>query len=138
MNINSVVLSGHLTFDPELNKLQSGQEKCSFRIAVNGYGEKTNFFPVVVWGKSAQSCFQYLQKGSGVIVKGRIETRSFTGNDGTTKNVTEIIGEDVEFLSGTKKETSEKTAEPKYQQDKIPVAPAFVPGTPVDEDDLPF
>ena len=69
-----------------------------------------------------------------MIVKGRIENRSFQGQDGTTKNVTEIIGEDVEFLNNIKKAESDQ----KYEQDKIPVPPTFVPGTPIDEDDLPF
>lgn len=134
MNINCVVLSGNLTKDPEMNKLQDGKEKCTFRIAVNGYGDKTNFFPVAVWDKKAQSCFQYLKKGNAVIVKGRIENRSFQGQDGTTKNITEIVAEDVEFLSSAKKATEEQ----KVEQTKIPVPPTFVPGTPIDEDDLPF
>ena len=53
MDMNSIVVSGRLTKDPELTKLQSGTEKANFRVAVGGLNEKTDFFPVVAWGKTA-------------------------------------------------------------------------------------
>ena len=137
MDMNSIVVSGRLTKDPELTKLQSGTEKANFRVAVGGLGDKTDFFPVVAWGKTAAAVYQHLKKGDRVIVQGRLTTREFDGNDGTKKTVTEINANDVCFLSMSKGENATPTmpkAE-KYKQEKMAGMP---PVDPMNEDDLPF
>lgn len=137
MDMNNIVVSGRLVKDPEMTKLQSGTEKANFRLAVGGIGEKTDFFPVVAWGKTAAAVYQHLKKGDRVIVQGRLTTREFDGSDGTKKTVTEINANDVVFLTMSKGENATQTI-PKaedYKQGKMDGLPPF---DPTNEDDLPF
>lgn len=103
--MNKVFLIGRLTADPELRYTPSGSAVCNFRIAVdrrftNQNGEReADFFNVVVWNKSAENCAKYLSKGRQTAVEGRLQNRSFDGNDGQRRNVTEIVADNVEFLS---------------------------------------
>jgi len=101
--MNSVILIGNLTRDPEL-RYSTGMNQtaiCRFTVAVNdGYGEKqrTSFIPIVVFGKQAENCDRYLAKGRKVAVNGRIQTGSYE-KDGRTVYTTEVIANNVEFLS---------------------------------------
>ena len=103
--MNKVFLIGRLTADPELRYTPSGAAVCNFRLAVdrrftNQNGEReADFFNIVVWNKAAENCAKYLSKGRQVAVDGRLQNRSFDGNDGQRKNVTEIVADNVEFLS---------------------------------------
>src|SRR6188472_4703019 len=108
-NINSVVLVGNLTRDPELRHTSSGMAVCSLRIAVNTrrkdsatgqWGEKPNYFDVTVWGQQGESCAQYLSKGRQVGVQGRLEWREWEAQDGTKRQAVEIIADTVQFLGG--------------------------------------
>ena len=95
--MNSVVLIGNLTRDPELRYASGGNQTavCRFTIAVNdGFGEnkRTSFIPIVVFGKPAENCDRYLQKGSKVCINGRIQTGSY-------EKVANNYG-GVEFLTG--------------------------------------
>jgi single-strand DNA-binding protein len=81
----------------------------------DGFGEnkKTNFIPIVVWGKSAESAANYLTKGSQVAINGKIQTRSYDAKDGTKKYVTEVVADQfggVEFI-GNKKENNSNNAQ---------------------------
>lgn len=102
--MNSVILIGNLTKDPEL-RYSSGQNQtaiCRFSVAVNdGYGDnqRTSFIPIVVFGKRAENCEKYLSKGSKAGVKGRIQTGSYVNKNGQKVYTTEVVAEDVEFLS---------------------------------------
>jgi single-strand DNA-binding protein len=105
--INSVVVVGNLTRDPELRHTQSGMAVASLRIAVNTrrkdpatgqWGEKPNYFDVTVWGQQAESCAQYLSKGRQVGVQGRLEWREWDAQDGTKRQAVEIVAESVQFL----------------------------------------
>lgn len=100
--MNAVILIGNLTRDPELRWSQD-MAICRFSIAVNdGYGEKqrTSYIPIVVFGKSAENCDKYLSKGSKVAVNGRIQTGSYTNKEGQKVYTTDVIANNVEFLSG--------------------------------------
>lgn len=103
--MNHITLIGRLTKDPELKYTSSGTAVCSFTLAVNRRftsqnGEKeADFIPVVVWNKAAENCAKYLSKGRQTAVEGRLQIRSFDGNDGQRKWVTEVIADNVEFLS---------------------------------------
>ena len=107
-SLNSVQLIGNLTRDPELRYTATGRPVCSVGLATNRQwktesGEKkedTEFHKVILWGKLAEIASQYLRKGMRAYVQGRIQTRSYTGSDGTHKFVTEIIAEDMLMLSG--------------------------------------
>ena len=110
--MNLVVLIGRLTRDPELRYIpNSGTPVATFTLAVDrelskekrqemeSKGQPTaDFINIVVWGKQAENCANYLTKGSLVAVQGRIQTRSYEAKDGTRRYVTEIIASQVEFL----------------------------------------
>ena len=110
--MNIAVLIGRLTRDPELRYIPStGKAVANFAIAVDRpYTSKsrermTDFFNIVVWGKQAENCQRYLQKGRNVAIQGRIQSGSYTTQDGTRKFVTEVWAERVQFIEwGEKKE----------------------------------
>lgn len=103
--LNRVVLIGRLTKDVDLRYTPNGVAVASFTLAVersfkNAQGEKeTDFIPCVVFRGQAEACANYLSKGKLAAVDGRIQTRSYDAQDGSKRYVTEIICEDVRFLS---------------------------------------
>ncbi len=103
--LNRVVLIGRLTKDPELRYTPNGVAVANFTLALdrnykNAQGEKeTDFIPCVVYRQLAELVTNYLSKGKLAAVDGRIQVRSYTGQDGQKRWVTEIIAEDVRFLS---------------------------------------
>ena len=103
--INKVILIGRLTRDPETRVLASGSSVSTFTLAVDRTfksrdGERgTDFIPIVVWGKTAELCEQYLKKGSLTGIAGRIQTRSYEAKDGSNRHVTEVVAEEISFLT---------------------------------------
>ena len=105
-NINSVVITGNLTRDPELRNTPSGTAVCSLRVAVNSrrkegdqWVDKPNYFDVTVWGAQGENCATYLSKGRPVAVQGRLDWREWEARDGSGKRQSvEIIAETVQFL----------------------------------------
>jgi len=105
-SLNKVFLIGNLTRAPELRYTPSGTAVADLRLAVNrNYttqgGEKreeTCFLTVVVWGKQAESSGEYLDKGSPVMVEGRLQTRDWETKDGQKRNVVEVVAERVQFM----------------------------------------
>ena len=103
--LNRVVLIGRLTKDPELRYTPNGVAVTSFTLAVdrnykNAQGERdTDFIPCVVYRQLAELSANYLSKGKLAAVEGRIQVRSFEGQDGQRRWVTEVIGDNVRFLS---------------------------------------
>lgn len=105
-SLNRVQLIGNLTRDPELRYTPSGTAVCSFSIATNrnwttDTGEKKDeveFHRIVAWNKLAEICSQFLTKGRKAFVEGRLVTRSWTGQDGTQKQTTEIVISDMILL----------------------------------------
>lgn len=98
--INKVILMGRLTREPELRHTGTGTPVCSFSIAVNnGYGESqtTDFINCVAWNKTAEFVAKYFQKGSMMIVIGRIGTRNWEGSDGKKHYATEVVASEVGF-----------------------------------------
>ena len=110
--LNNVVLIGRLTRDPELRYIpNSGTPVATFSLAVDkqlsrekrqefeSKGQPTaDFINIVVWGRPAENCANYLSKGLLAAVQGRIQTRSYDGNDGVRRYVTEVVANNVEFL----------------------------------------
>ena len=103
--MNKVILIGRLTRDPELRTIASGNATTSFTIAVNRNftnqnGEReADFINCVAWRKQAENIAKYCTKGSQVAVEGRIQTRSYDAQDGNKRYVTEVIADNVTFLS---------------------------------------
>ncbi len=108
-NVNRVVVSGNLTRDPELRQLAGGSSVCKLRIAVNTrkkdrdsnqWSDHPNYFDVTVWGAQGENVAKYLQKGSALLVDGRLEWREWQAQDGTNRQSVEIIAENTQFLGG--------------------------------------
>ena len=117
--LNKAILNGRLTKAPELKQTQNGKSVCSFTIAVDRRDrsrdrEKTDFIPIVAWGKTAEFVNQWFGKGDLITIVGRIEVRNYEDKNGNKRTATEIIAEEVLF-GGSKNTTnaSEKPAESK-------------------------
>ncbi len=97
--MNSAVIVGNLTRDPEQRRTQNGKDVTTMSVAVNrAFGEGADFFTVVVWGTQAVNCAKYLKKGRKVAVKGSMESRSYE-KDGQKRTVWELRADNVEFLT---------------------------------------
>lgn len=105
-SLNKVLLIGNLTRDPELRYTPQGTAVCSFGLATNRQwvtdsGEKkedVEFHRLVAWNKLAEICAQLLKKGRKVFVEGRLQTRNWTGQDGSQRSTTEIVVSDMVIL----------------------------------------
>ena len=157
-SLNRAQLIGNLTRDPELRYTPSGTAVCSFSIATNrnwttDTGEKkeeVEFHRIVAWNKLAELCSQFLTKGRKVFVEGRLTTRSWDAQDGTKKQTTEIIINDMILLdnrrTGTEEPVAEEAVEEEAPKEKVskkaakeeePVAAAPAEDE-VAPDDIPF
>ncbi|MBU4343009.1 MAG: single-stranded DNA-binding protein [Candidatus Omnitrophica bacterium] len=111
-NLNKVFLMGNLTRDPELRYVPSGAPVATFGLAVNRrfvtqQGEKKDdvcFVQIVVFGKQAENCSQYLSKGRPVFIEGRLRYRSWE-QDGQKRSTLEVIASWVQFLGGSRPST---------------------------------
>lgn len=136
--MNKVIIVGNLSRDPELTTTNGGISVCRFTVAVqrrfqNAEGERdADFLNVVVWRGQADNCHKFLKKGSKCGVVGRLQTSSYEGQDGNKRYVTEIVADEVEFLS-SRSSNGESAVEDK------PVASKKVAELePIDDDSLPF
>jgi len=128
-SLNRVILIGNLTRDPELRYTPDGTPVASFTIAVNRafttrQGEReADFIPVVVWRKRAETCSEYLAKGSQVAVEGRLQIRNYEDKDGVKRRVAEVVAWSVQFLQRLKKQPLPEIPEEKEENqiDKIPL-----------------
>ena len=144
--MNKAFLIGNLTRDPELRTLPSGVSVGTFTIAINrkfvnqqGVRE-ADFLNIVAWRQLGETCARYLSKGRKVGVTGSIQTRSYDAQDGSKRYVTEIVADDVEFLSSVQDNNQAR------QNEAVPPPPepmGFAPQanggfTEVEDDELPF
>lgn len=105
MYLNKAIIIGNLTRDPETRAMPSGQKVVTLGVATNrvwkdktgNKQESTEFHNVVVFGRQAETCSQYLKKGQSVLVEGRIQTRSWADQAGVKKYKTEIVADRVQF-----------------------------------------
>ncbi|MDX6437869.1 MAG: single-strand DNA-binding protein [Gaiellaceae bacterium] len=104
-NINSVVLVGNLTRDPELRHTPSGTAVTTLRIAVNDrvkrgeeWTDAAYYFDVTVWGRTAENCAQYLAKGRPVGVQGKLTWREWDAQDGSKRQSVEVVADNIQFL----------------------------------------
>ncbi len=107
-SVNKVILIGNLGRDPELRFTRDGQGVANFTLATNerwrdkdGQNqERTEWHRIVVWGKTAENCAQYLQKGRSCYIEGRIQSREWEDKEGNKRQTTEIVAQNVTFLGG--------------------------------------
>lgn len=117
-NYNKVLLMGNLTKDPELRYTPQGAAVVNLRLAVNRkykdrnqeWKEETCFVTAVVWEKQAETCNQYLRKGSPVFVEGRLQSRSWEDQSGQKRNTMEVRAERVQFLPSGSAQRDNQTA----------------------------
>jgi single-strand DNA-binding protein len=120
MNVNRVVITGNLAADPEVRQLRTGNSLCRLRIACStrrrqpdgSWGEKSNYFDVVVWGAQGEATERFLSKGSAVAVDGRLEWREWTAESGEKRQAVEIVAENLEFLDRSARQTQLPSDEP--------------------------
>lgn len=107
MSVNKVIILGRLGQDPELKYTPSGAAVCNFSLATSESwtdknsgqkNEKTEWHRIVVWGKLAELCNQYLSKGRQAFVEGKLQTRSWDDKDGNKRYTTEISATTVQFI----------------------------------------
>lgn len=124
--INSITLVGRLCKDPEMRYTPNGKAVSSFSIAVdrpfkNQAGEKeVDFINIVVWGSQAEHCANYLSKGKLAGIEGRLQIRSFDGQDGQKRWVTEVVASRVAFLSPKDGGQQQEFREREPGEDDIP------------------
>ena len=133
--MNVVILVGRLTKDPELRTTGNGKSVTSFSVAVDRQfkqeGQPTaDFFNVVAWGRQAEVINQYLRKGREIAVRGRLQTRNYTAQDGSKRYVTEVVLESFDFI-GSRSDTGGQS----YQRSAQPAAAAQTNDIPLDIDD---
>ncbi len=155
-NVNLAIIMGNLTRDPELRYTPNGQPVTSFGVATNrswkdANGEKKDeveFHEVVVWGKLAELCSQYLTKGRKVHVMGRLQTRSWEGQDGAKRQKTEIVAQDIAFVDSRRdggdfpiddeKPAAKKADSKKAKKDEKESATVEAEEEEINIDDIPF
>ena len=146
--MNKVILVGNLTRDPELITPNTGISLCRFTLAVqrrysSNEGEReADFFNCVAWRTTADFVNKYFKKGSRIGIVGSLQSRNYEAQDGSKRYVTEIVAEEVEFVTAKNSnyDDGEPTEKSKFD-DEQPVSQAkskIAKFEPIDDDDLPF
>ncbi len=144
MGVNKVILVGNLGANPEMRFTQGGQAVANLRLATterwtdrNGQKqEQTEWHRVVVWGKQAEICGQYLTKGRQIYVEGRIRTRQWQDQQGQKRYTTEIVAQNVQMLGSRQDGAAAGPREDAGAQAAPDEATADFGGGP--DDDIPF
>jgi single-strand DNA-binding protein len=150
-SLNKVFLMGNLTRDPELRYVPSGAAVANFTVAVNrpykdSTGEKkeeVSFVRVVVWGKMAEICGEYLSKGRPVLVEGRLKSRSWEDQTGQKRSALEVVANSVQFIGSR---TAKQQETPAKEVDSINLNEEYAGGAEntgdfeqkSDEGEIPF
>ncbi len=149
MYLNKALLIGNLTRDPEVKALPSGVQVASFSLATNrvwkdkngAKQESVDFHNIVVFGRQAETVSQYLRKGSSVLVEGRMQTRSWDGQDGVKKYRTEVVADRVQFgpkRDGSSNQSSPASSQSVAPQEKDALDTIEYPEDEINPDDIPF
>ena len=133
--VNRVTLIGNLGRDPELRSTAGGTSVATFSVATSerwndkdgNQQERTEWHNVVAWGRQAEVCSQYLRKGSGVYIEGRLQTRSWEDKDGNKRKTTEVVALQLQMLGAPSGERSTGEETLNTQEEEF-----------IQEDDIPF
>ena len=142
---SKAIIVGNITRDPELRSTPSGAQVCSFSVAVNrnykdssgANQESVSFIDCTAWGRAGEIIAQYAKKGSGILVSGRLEQRSWEDKEGQKRSRVEIVVEDFNFVGGNTGEGggSRSSSSASESQD---VAPDDISDEPIDLSEIPF
>ena len=140
MNLNRVILVGRLAADPESRTTATGQEVVSMRVATNRVWtnqsgqkqEQVEFHSITLWGRLAQIASQYLKKGGLVMIEGRLQTRSWTGQDNLKRYRTEVVAENIQLGPRTANESGSRSFGNSngYSQNSSPMSQKFTSQKP--------
>jgi single-strand DNA-binding protein len=139
--MNKVILIGRLTKDPELKYTQAGTAVATFTLAVDRKFSKekeADFINCVAWQKTAEFVSQWFKKGQQMALEGRLQVRSYDGNDGQRRWVTEVIAEQIEFVGSKNDNTGSGRQD--YQNNNASAGSSLGLGEEIvfDDNDLPF
>lgn len=144
MSVNKVMIIGRLGQDPEMKYTPSGAAVCNFSVATSENWtdksgqkqERTEWHRIVVWGKLAELCNQYLAKGRQAYIEGKLQTRSWDDKDGNKRYTTEILANTVQFLGGQTSASNTNAGAPYSTNENN--APEIVADSSFAADDIPF
>lgn len=144
MYLNKALLIGNLTRDPELKSLPSGTQVATFSVATNrvykdkdgNKQEQADYHNIVVFGRQAETTAQYLRKGNMALVEGRIQTRSWEGDDGVKRYRTEIVADRIQFGPKGSGGGASAPAANKGNNDKVDTIE--YPTEDINPEDIPF
>ncbi|OGQ36776.1 MAG: single-stranded DNA-binding protein [Deltaproteobacteria bacterium RIFCSPHIGHO2_12_FULL_43_9] len=146
--VNKVIVLGNLGANPEVRFTPSGSAVSNFTVATseswNDKGgerkERTEWHKVVVWGKLAELCGEYLAKGRQVYLEGRLQTRSWDDKEGVKRYTTEIVAQTVQFLGGPREKWDNKEfSKPQATENDEPQSELRINEPKFDSDeDIPF
>jgi len=148
--LNKVFIIGNLGKDPEVRFTSNGKAVAKFSVATSerwtdqdgNKQERTEWHNVVVWGKQAETCGQYLSKGRQVFIEGSVRSRSYDDKDGNKKYITEIVARDVRFLGGKGdgggRGGDHVQSAPRGEDTGGGPRGEDAGGSPPDDDDIPF
>ena len=137
MSVNKVILIGRLGNDPESKVINTGKTVTTLNLATSrnwkdqegNRQEKTEWHRIVVWGRTAETCAQYLSKGRQIYVEGELQTRSWETENGQKRYTTEVVAQRVQFLSSSESNSERGAQKPDAGADSKPN---------FDVEDLPF
>ena len=123
--MNSIILIGRLTKDPELRYTQAGKAVCSFTLAVDrpysGDKKEADFINIIVWNKVGENCARYRSKGRKLAVQGRLQIRNYEDDKGYKKYITEVVANGVEFLEfGNKRQNEDFGIDVDFDESDVP------------------
>jgi len=148
--VNKVMIIGRLGQDPEVRYTGGGQAVANFNVATSENWtskdgqkqERTEWHRIVVWGRLAELCKDYLKKGRQVYIDGRLQTRNWDDRDGKKRYVTEIIANSVQFLGSNTDKTSTTTTTDEgvdhVQPEPTNTAPFETTAPTITDDEIPF
>jgi single-strand DNA-binding protein len=144
MSVNKVILVGRLGQDPELKSTPNGNSVANFSLATNevwtdksgARQEKTEWHRIVVWGKQAELCAQYLKKGRQAYLEGRMQTRQWQDKNGQTRYTTEVLAQTIRFLGSGAERGAERGMD--SENSPPPASAEFNTEPKFTEDDIPF
>ena len=140
---SKVIVMGNLTRDPELRSTPSGTQVCSFSVAVNRSYKGSNgdmvdsvsYFDCSAWGRPGETIAQYLKKGSGILISGRLEQRSWEDKDGQKRSRVEIVVGDAPAEGGSSRGGAKRSSKASKASDE---APDDISDEPIDLSEIPF
>jgi len=143
---SKAIIVGNMTRDPELRSTPSGAQVCSFSVAVNrnykdssgANQESVSFIDCTAWGRAGEIIAQYAKKGSGILISGRLEQRSWEDKEGQKRSRVEIVVEDFNFVGGNGDGGASGGSRGGASSAATDVAPDDISDEPIDLSEIPF